>query len=191
MVALANTLVRNPVHITVTPEHPTVDRISQRVLFVDKENKAPLLVHILRDPSVSKVIVFTQMKHQANKVVQHLSKSGISAVAIHGNKSQTARLQALAGFKANTVRVLAATDIAARGLDIDGVSHVVNFDLPNVVRARLAPSRLSRRTQPHVIDLLSAARDLRSSYRSHRPCWCRRRLDLFLRSGGARILARH
>jgi ATP-dependent RNA helicase RhlE len=136
VVALAHTLVRNPVHITVTPEQPTVERISQVIHFVEKDKKGDLLVHLLRDPKVAKVIVFTQMKHQANKVVAQLVKAGIPAVAIHGNKSQSARLQALAGFKANTVRVLAATDIAARGLDIDGVSHVVNYDLPNVVRFR-------------------------------------------------------
>ncbi len=127
---LANTLVKDPVHVSITPEQPTVDRIKQQVMFLEKKDKDELLVSLLRT-GMNRVIVFTQMKHVANKVVEKLEKSGISAAAIHGNKSQTARMQALDGFKKGKVKVLVATDIAARGIDVDGVTHVINYDLPN------------------------------------------------------------
>jgi ATP-dependent RNA helicase RhlE len=124
-------MVRNPVHITVTPEQPTVERIAQKVLFVEKKDKLSLLVSILSDPAIDKVLVFTQMKHAANKLADKLTSVGISTAAIHGNKSQTARTEALAGFKKGRVRVLVATDIAARGIDVDGITHVINYDLPH------------------------------------------------------------
>jgi len=130
VVALARTLVHEAVHVTIAHEAPAVERIVQRVMFVDKNNKDALLTRLLDDSRWDRVIVFTQMKHQANKVVKKLSGAGISAAAIHGNKSQGARTEALASFKDGRIRVLVATDIAARGLDVDSISHVINYDLP-------------------------------------------------------------
>ncbi|MCX6556888.1 MAG: DEAD/DEAH box helicase [Candidatus Aminicenantes bacterium] len=130
VVALARTLVHDAVHVTIAHEAPAVERIVQRVMFVDKNNKDALLAALLGDSRWDRVIVFTQMKHMANKVVKKLAEAGISAAAIHGNKSQGARTEALASFKDGRTRVLIATDIAARGLDVDGISHVINYDLP-------------------------------------------------------------
>ncbi|MCX6555526.1 MAG: DEAD/DEAH box helicase [Candidatus Aminicenantes bacterium] len=130
VVALARTLVHDAVHVTIAHEAPAVERIVQRVMFVDKNNKDALLAALLSDARWDRVIVFTQMKHMANKVVKKLAGARISAVAIHGNKSQGARTEALASFKDVRIRVLVATDIAARGLDVDGISHVINYDLP-------------------------------------------------------------
>ncbi len=129
---LAGRLLRDPVRVEVTPAATTVERIDQRVMFVDARDKREVLVSVLADPAITRTIAFTRTKHGANKVAEHLVKAGISAAAIHGNKSQTARQAALEGFRAGTVRVLVATDIAARGIDVDGVSHVINFELPNV-----------------------------------------------------------
>jgi len=129
--ALARTLVKDAAHVSVTPEQPTVERIVQRVLFVAKGDKDALLASLLRVPAMDKVIVFTQRKHIANKVMAKLNAAGIPAAAIHGNKSQSARTQALGGFRDGRVRVLVATDIAARGIDVDGITHVVNYELPN------------------------------------------------------------
>jgi ATP-dependent RNA helicase RhlE len=130
VVDLARTLVRDPVHVTVTPEQPTVERIAQKVLFVDRGNKDALLTRLLQDSGVDKVLVFTEMKHIANRVAEKLSAAGIPTAAIHGNKSQNARTEALGRFKSGHVRVLVATDIAARGIDVDGITHVVNYQLP-------------------------------------------------------------
>jgi ATP-dependent RNA helicase RhlE len=130
VIELARTLVRNPAHVTIEPEKPAVERISQKVLFVDRKHKDELIVSIMGSKGLDRVIVFTQMKHVANKVTRKLEGAGISSAAIHGNKSQTARTQALAGFKSGRVRVLVATDIAARGIDVDGISHVINYDMP-------------------------------------------------------------
>ena len=130
VVALARTLVHDAVHVTIAHEAPAVERIVQRVMFVDRDNKDALLTSLLGDSRWDRVIVFTQMKHMANKVVRKLSGAGITAAAIHGNKSQGARTEALASFKDGRIRVLVATDIAARGLDVDGISHVINYDLP-------------------------------------------------------------
>jgi ATP-dependent RNA helicase RhlE len=130
VVELARSMVHDPVHVTITPEQPTVEKIAQKVMFVDKANKDSLLVSVLKNPAINRVIVFVQMKHAADKVVRKLMMNGISAEAIHGNKSQGARIRALAGFKAGKVRVLVATDIAARGLDVDDITHVVNYDMP-------------------------------------------------------------
>ncbi|MEQ8766613.1 MAG: DEAD/DEAH box helicase [Planctomycetota bacterium] len=127
---LARSLVHDPVRITVAPEQPTVEKISQKVLFVEKPDKDALLATLMRDPALDRVIIFTQMKHTANRVTKKLLAKGVEAVAIHGNKSQNARTKALTGFKRGHVRVLVATDVAARGLDIDGVTHVINYDLP-------------------------------------------------------------
>ena len=128
---LANSMLVNPVRITINPEQPTVDKIRQRVLFVNREDKDKLLVTILREPEVERTIVFAQMKHMANRVCERLLRSGITAAPIHGNRSQSARMKALAGFRSGKVKVLVATDIAARGIDVDGVSHVINYDLPS------------------------------------------------------------
>lgn len=117
--------------VEVAPQGQTVDAIEQRVHFVDAGAKRALLASLLQDTSLSRVIVFTRTKHGANRVTQSLAKAGIAAEAIHGNKSQNARERALQSFKGGQIRVLVATDIAARGLDIDDVTHVVNFDVPN------------------------------------------------------------
>ncbi len=131
--ALAARLLKSPVRVEVAPVATTVELVEQQVIFVPAASKRHLLVDMLaKDSSMDRVIVFTRTKHGANKVVEHLTKSNVLAAAIHGNKSQSARQAALEGFRAGGVRVLVATDIAARGIDIDGVSHVVNFELPNI-----------------------------------------------------------
>ena len=129
---LAASLLHQPVKVEVTPVSSTVDVIDQCVYMVDKQSKQTLLIELLKDPSIRSVLVFTQMKHAANKLAKKLVSVGIPADAIHGNKSQQARQRALEQFKNRTIRVLVATDIAARGIDIDELSHVVNFELPNV-----------------------------------------------------------
>jgi ATP-dependent RNA helicase RhlE len=128
---LANSILINPVRIEVTPVSSTAELIAQSVMYVDRENKRPLLKHILQDDKLKRVIVFSRTKHGANKIVDYLEKGGIIAEAIHGNKSQTARQRALENFRSGQTRVLIATDIAARGIDIDDITHVINFDLPN------------------------------------------------------------
>jgi len=130
--ALAETYLSDPVKLVVTPAATTVERIDQRVIFVPIEGKRDLLTRLLRDPALARVLVFTRTKHGADRVVRHLAATGIEASAIHGNKSQPQRERALAGFREGQARVLVATDIAARGIDVDGVSHVINFELPNV-----------------------------------------------------------
>ena len=129
---LANSILNHPIKIAVTPPATTVELIAQSVMFVERENKRPLLKHILTDQALKRVIVFSRTKHGANKIVDYLEKGGIISEAIHGNKSQTARQKALENFRKGITRVLIATDIAARGIDIDDISHVINFDLPNV-----------------------------------------------------------
>ncbi|MDO9182023.1 MAG: DEAD/DEAH box helicase [Bacteriovorax sp.] len=128
---LANSILVNPVRVEVTPVSSTAELISQSVMFVDRENKRPLLKHILQDALLTRVIVFSRTKHGANKIVDYLAIAGIIAEAIHGNKSQSARQRALENFRSGKTRVLIATDIAARGIDIDDISHVINYDLPN------------------------------------------------------------
>lgn len=129
---LADTILHNPAKVAVTPVSSTVEIISQSVYFVDKADKKDLLHHVLKDDSITSALVFTRTKHGANKVVRNLSAVGITSEAIHGNKSQNARQQALGNFKSGKTRVLVATDIAARGIDVDDLSHVINFELPNV-----------------------------------------------------------
>ncbi len=131
IITLASTLVRDAVHITIAPEQPAVERIEQKLFFVGKQSKNTLLKSLLDDTRLNRVIVFTQMKHVANKVTDKLKASGMSAVAIHGNKSQNARTRALDSFKSGNARILVATDVAARGLDVDRISHVINYDLPS------------------------------------------------------------
>jgi ATP-dependent RNA helicase RhlE len=129
---LASGLLKNPVLVEVARQNKTADQISQVVHFVDKRRKRELLSQLIKTKDWRQVLVFTRTKHGANKLTKELEEYGISAAAIHGNKSQGARTKALASFKANEIRVLVATDIAARGLDIDQLPHVVNYELPNV-----------------------------------------------------------
>jgi len=130
--ALAAGFQTDPSLVEVAAQNKTADRIAQLVHPVDKKKKKDLLVKLIKDGEWKQVLVFTRTKHGANKLCEHLEQHGIKSAAIHGNKSQGARTKALAGFKANTIRVLVATDIAARGIDIDMLPHVVNFELPNV-----------------------------------------------------------
>jgi ATP-dependent RNA helicase RhlE len=129
---LANILLTNPEKVEVTPASSTVEIIDQRLYFVEQQNKQSLLVHLLKDPSIETALIFTQMKHSADRLAKSLVKAGIRTEAIHGNKSQQARQAALASFKNKQIRVLVATDIAARGIDIDELTHVINYELPNV-----------------------------------------------------------
>ncbi|WP_406820184.1 DEAD/DEAH box helicase [Pseudomonas sp. KnCO4] len=129
---LADKLLHNPERIEVTPPNTTVERIEQRIYRLPASHKRALLAHLITLGAWEQVLVFTRTKHGANRLAEYLEKHGLTAAAIHGNKSQNARTKALADFKANSVRVLVATDIAARGLDIDQLPHVVNFELPNV-----------------------------------------------------------
>jgi ATP-dependent RNA helicase RhlE len=129
---LAAGILRDPARVEVTPAASTVERAEQRVMFVERGDKRDLLCAMLKDRALARVLVFTRTKHGANKVAEQLGRAGYRADAIHGNKSQGARQRALEGFRAGHVRVLVATDIAARGIDIDGITHVVNYELPNV-----------------------------------------------------------
>ena len=129
---LADALLHDPVTVSVTPISSTAERIDQSLYFVEKNDKRKLLTDLLADKKMARVLVFSRTKHGANRVVEHLDKARIGSAAIHGNKSQGARERALAGFKNGQIRVLVATDLAARGIDVDDVTHVVNFDLPNI-----------------------------------------------------------
>ena len=129
---LAMQLLRDPVRVAVTPAASTVERIAQRIIHVDRAAKPAILVDVLSHGTIDRALVFTRTKHGADKVVCQLTKAGIAAQAIHGNKSQGQRERALALFRRGDVKTLVATDIAARGIDVDGISHVVNFDLPNI-----------------------------------------------------------
>ena len=131
IVQLAKKLLYEPINVNVTPKTRSVDRIDQRVLFVEKSKKQKTLESLIDDPSVGRAIVFTRTKRMANTVSSRLGKAGVKSAAIHGNKSQNARQRALDAFRKNHLKVLVATDVAARGIDIDGVTHVVNYDLPN------------------------------------------------------------
>jgi ATP-dependent RNA helicase RhlE len=129
---LADILLTNPVKVEVTPSASTVEIIQQSVYFVERQNKQSLLIQLLKDQTIETVLVFTQMKHAADKLAKSLNQAGIRTEAIHGNKSQNARQDALANFKNRKTRVLVATDIAARGIDIDDLTHVLNYELPNI-----------------------------------------------------------
>jgi ATP-dependent RNA helicase RhlE len=129
---LADQMLTDPVRVAVTPQASTVDRIAQRVIHTEKSAKPALLVELLKTEKTDRVLVFTRTKHGADKVVRGLEKTGFLAEAIHGNKSQNQRERVLADFRSGKLRILIATDIAARGIDVDGVSHVINYDLPNV-----------------------------------------------------------
>jgi len=129
---LAEHMLRDPARVAVTPVSSTAERIAQRILLVDHSAKSSILADILKNEPINRALVFTRTKHGADKVVKTLDKAGIPAAAIHGNKSQNHRERTLAAFRSGEIRTLIATDIAARGIDVDGITHVVNFDLPNV-----------------------------------------------------------
>lgn len=128
---LAEGLLNDPVRVEVAPQSTTAERVNQKVLFVQKPNKRKLLSSLLEDDDISRALVFTRTKHGADRVARHLENGKVRTGVIHGNKSQNARQRALKGFKDGHLRILVATDIAARGIDVDGVTHVINFDLPN------------------------------------------------------------
>jgi ATP-dependent RNA helicase RhlE len=129
---LAAQMLRDPARVSVTPQATTAERVDQRVILIERASKPALLAELLKGEAVDRVLVFTRTKHGADKVVRALQKAGLAADAIHGNKSQGQRERALAAFRTGRVRTLIATDIAARGIDVDGVSHVINYDLPNI-----------------------------------------------------------
>ncbi len=128
---LARDILNEPVKVEVTPQATTVDRIEQKLFYVEQNNKHPLLMELLKDESMTRVMIFTRTKHGANRVVEQLEDAGVRASCIHGNKSQNARQAALNAFKTGRIHVLVATDIASRGIDVDNVSHVVNYELPD------------------------------------------------------------
>jgi ATP-dependent RNA helicase RhlE len=129
---LAGEMLRDPIRVAVTPQAKTADRVEQRIVHIERSEKGNLLAEMLKSEPVDRALVFTRTKHGADKVVRHLAKLGIASEAIHGNKSQNNRERALANFRHGRIRTLIATDIAARGIDVDGVSHVFNYDLPNI-----------------------------------------------------------
>ncbi len=129
---LANTILKDPKKVEVTPASTTAETVSQSVYFVDKKDKKNLLKHVLADRAITRALVFSRTKHGADKIVKDLNNNGITAEAIHGNKSQNARQRALTNFKDGRIRVLVATDIAARGIDVDNLSHVINYEIPEV-----------------------------------------------------------
>jgi len=129
---LADAMLRDPARVAVTPVSSTAERITQRIIQLDHANKTSFLASLLREENINRALVFARTKHGADKVVKQLERAGIAANAIHGNKSQNHRERTLAAFRSGEIRTLVATDIAARGIDVDGISHVVNFDLPNV-----------------------------------------------------------
>lgn len=132
IVKLSQSILHNPVKVEVTPESTTAEKVEQRIYMVDYADKRDLLVHVVQDPEITSALVFTRTKYGADKVARLLSKSGEKAQAIHGDKSQNARQKALSDFKARKIRFLVATDIAARGIDVDDLSHVINFEIPNI-----------------------------------------------------------
>jgi len=155
---LAGSMLRSPVRVEVAPPSTTVERVRQTMMFVDEADKKAAIEMLVKSPKVNRAIVFTLMKHEANKVAEYLTKAGVVAEAIHGNKSQGARERAMAGFRSGAVKILVATDIAARGIDVDDVSHVFNFDLPNVPESYV--HRIGRTARAgregHAISLCSA-----------------------------------
>jgi len=131
IVKLSQSILHNPVKVEVAPQSSTAETIQQKVYYTNKSDKKDLLVHILKDESINQVLLFSRTKHGADKIARNLKKKNINAVAIHGDKAQNQRQKALEGFKAGKTRVLVATDIAARGIDIEKLSYVINYDIPN------------------------------------------------------------
>ena len=132
IVKLSATILKNPLKVEVTPDVTTAEKVDQQMYMVNYADKRSLLLHLLRNPDILSALVFTRTKHGADKVVQFLQKNGHQAQAIHGNKSQNARQKALSDFKGGKIRILVATDIAARGIDVDDLSHVINYEIPNI-----------------------------------------------------------
>jgi ATP-dependent RNA helicase RhlE len=132
ILGLADAFLTDPVRVAVAPAATTAERVTQGVMFSRQDGKQALLAAVLKDPAIARVLVFTRTKHGADRVVKHLARVGFEASAIHGNKSQAQRERALGAFRAGKSRVLVATDIAARGIDVEGVTHVINFDVPNL-----------------------------------------------------------
>ncbi len=132
---LAGQMLKNPAHVAVTPVATTAERVEQHVIMVETSRKRAVLFDLLMGPAAGRTLVFTRTKHGADRVVKYLEESGLAAAAIHGNKSQGQRERALQDFRSGKCRVLIATDIAARGIDVDGVTHVINYDLPNVAES--------------------------------------------------------
>jgi len=132
IIDLSRKILGNPEKVIIKPEQTTAEKVEQSIYFVTKKSKHKLLAHLLHNDDINSAIVFSRTKHGANKIVRLLGKADIVAEAIHGNKSQSARQQALGKFKNGKIKVLVATDIAARGIDIDELSHVINYDLPNI-----------------------------------------------------------
>jgi ATP-dependent RNA helicase RhlE len=131
IVKLANKMLRNPVQVEIAPEKPTVDAIDQSIMYVQKRDKKRLIADLLAEPEVERSIVFTRTKHGANRLTKRLGKAGFPAIAIHGNKSQNSRQRALDGFRDGSYDVLVATDVASRGIDVDDITHIFQFDLPD------------------------------------------------------------
>lgn len=129
--SLASGLLNDPVRVEAAPAATTAEKVTQKIFFVPKEKKRALLSELLKDKDIERVLIFTRTKHGANRVARHLQENGVHSDAIHGNKAQNARQRALDGFRSGSIRALVATDIAARGIDVDGVTHVINFELPN------------------------------------------------------------
>ena len=141
---LAAQMLHDPVSVAVAPVASTAERIEQRVIRVDRSGKTATLIEVLRGETLDRALIFTRTKHGADKVVRDLVRAGIGADAIHGNKSQNQRERVLGGVPDRPVRILVATDIAARGIDVDGISHVINFDIPNVAETTCIAS-----AEPH------------------------------------------
>jgi ATP-dependent RNA helicase RhlE len=129
--SLADGLLNDPVRVEAAPAATTAEKVEQRIYYVAKDKKRPLLSELLKNQDIARVLIFTRTKHGANRVAKHLQQNGVKSDAIHGNKAQNARQRALDAFRSGSIRALVATDIAARGIDVDGVTHVINFDLPN------------------------------------------------------------
>jgi superfamily II DNA/RNA helicase len=168
---LAAQMLHDPVKVAVTPVATTAERIEQRIIRVDRPAKAEVLVDILRAETIDRALIFTRTKHGADKVARGLTRSGIAAEAIHGNKSQNQRERVLAAFRKGEIKTLVATDIAARGIDVDGISHVVNFDLPNVPETYV--HRIGRTARAGAegiaISLIAGAEEMSSSSTSLAP----------------------
>jgi ATP-dependent RNA helicase RhlE len=163
---LARRILVDPVDVAVAPVSSTVEKITQWVLHVERGDKRALLREVLRDPKMTRVLVFTRTKRGANKVAQELDRNGVRADAIHGNKSQGARQRALDAFKRGGIRVLVATDIAARGIDVAGVTHVINFELPDEPESYVHRIGRTARAGASGVALSFCDRDERSSLRA-------------------------
>ena len=165
---LARSMLVDPVRVAVAPKLTTTDTVEQSVVFMDRTQKRAALEEMLRDPAVERAIVFTRTKHGANRVAEQLEKANIGAAAIHGNKSQGARERAMSGFREGKLRVLVATDLAARGIDVDGISHVINYELPNVPEQYRAPHRRAGRAGALVDAVSLVDGEERPSWRTSR-----------------------